>query len=94
MNKYQEALNTIMCETCHIGQVGKPIQVIKELVDKETPIKPIQRGKDEFLCGKCKFTVADNDRNFLLTRCGNVDCGQVVDWGSDYEYCKGGQINE
>jgi hypothetical protein len=36
MNKYQEALKIIMDETCHISEVGQPIKVIKELVDKET----------------------------------------------------------
>lgn len=78
MSKYQEALDTIMRETCHIGEVGKAIQVIKELVDNQTPVKP-KEDDGILLCGKCdNHTIALSGYEGEEWCC--YACGQVIDW--------------
>lgn len=76
MNKYQEALNSI--RKCIVSKHGKLcIEMVQELVDKETPLKP--KG---LACPKCsKWVVEDTYKGTLrFNRCH--DCGQRVDWSS------------
>lgn len=62
---------------------------IKELVDKETPMKPILREfinkydcEDyEYLCGKCKDHLAYHRGR--VDRCNDNECNQLVDWSDE-----------
>lgn len=84
---YQKALEELLDFPKWLGFVVELFEenriALQELIDKETPMKPIQKSVDNFVCGKCGHTIADKERNFLLTRCGNIDCGYVVDWSEE-----------
>ena len=94
MNKYQKALGYIVDNFLDdIGVIyGKPnnletecVMVIQELIDKETPKKPVYRQfmrntpQHEFResCPNCN-NVFDYDE-LGKKYCGN--CGQKLDWG-------------
>ncbi len=88
MNKYQEAL-IIFCEQNTFKDIPKEIledkyQILKELVDKETPMKPIIIPYDKnknvlvFECPKCKRRT---HTNFPRDYCG--ECGQAIDWSGE-----------
>lgn len=86
MNKYQEAFNYLF-GAFHINPsketYNKNVQIIKELVDKQTPvginaIKGVNhKGEMEvkrYECPKCKYVIY----NWLCKRCDK--CGQMLDW--------------
>ena len=88
MNKYQEALNRIKVHVPeyklinnHIVEVDKHSDLCKlqELVDRETPMKPIELINDERstthnCCPKCEVEV---DFRYCS------DCGQRLDWSDE-----------
>jgi hypothetical protein len=89
MNKYQEALNFI--ESIVIDELSNGydepkyfrdfnpgiVGLMQELVNKETPMKPIDRIFDEPYCPICKKFVFI-DGYYQLNRCEY--CGQKLDW--------------
>ena len=88
MNKYQEAwdfINTVSASTDR-----NRIMPLKELVDKETPMKPILREfinkydcEDyEYLCGKCKAHLSYHHWS-RVDRCNDNECNQLVDWSDE-----------
>ena len=92
MNKYEEALETIMKQIDILCEDGIFINfrhnneyfILKELVDKATPKKPIIEGpfireKDTF-CPNCKINICltpSSKPNFCWC------CGQELDWSTD-----------
>ncbi|WP_159638264.1 hypothetical protein [Erysipelothrix anatis] len=79
MNKYQEALNRLKLQ--ENWQEGNECQTLQELIDKETPIKPIEED-GLLLCGICKnHTVAIEGYTGEEWCC--YACGQVIDWTND-----------
>ena len=89
MNKYQESLNTVSNhEDSH--PVGNDwhikdfypyeINVLQELVDRRTPMKPVGKYTD-FKCGYCGTRVRSgkgSSSRVKDTVCRN--CYQVIDW--------------
>lgn len=82
-NKYQEAfehIKRVVVFNKNYRDYENDLKVIKELVDKETPMKP----KEEFdydngdltYCSKC-----DEDISFGWSFC--PDCGQRIDWSDE-----------
>lgn len=77
MNKYQEALNNIRFYCGHANYDGylnpkvfEELNIIQELVDKETPKKPIKIKIDYmeyYACPNCKYTFEGFNR---CTYCG------------------------
>lgn len=93
MNKYQEALDNIGSlymydedgeADCMLSEsfMKDDYDILKELVEKETPKKPIyKRDNNRYVCGNC-------EERFPYTRDG-IDqymyhycpyCGQKADW--------------
>ena len=88
MNKYREAYYWI--EKCYYGSNQgyfneEQLLWIKELVDKEIPMKPyivLDEENGEFVraeCGRC------GNNLYHLERCSSKECGQVVDWSDQDE---------
>lgn len=77
MNKYQEALNRI--DTYRVNKSLKldikDILTLQELVDKETPKKPIPFLNSLYKCENCKGIFQNYH---YQNRCPN--CGQELDW--------------
>ena len=103
MNKYQEALNSIEEKTTKIIEhwlpaikiryCGDEVDILRELVEKATPKKPIKNemGKISFLdklFGTEDAYTCPNCGNALLKHYMNErqetrycwDCGQALDW--------------
>lgn len=92
MNKYQEALDFLKSENVtawsnyNLDLLNHNLDVIKELVDKETPKKPDYEGDgyddngqinyDTWICPNCRkrYEVDYDDYDY----CPN--CGQKLDW--------------
>ena len=87
MNKYQHSLNKIgnmvtmnflnIMERTHTKEEYK---ILQELVDKETPMKPIKNDKlchNQFsdLCPTCRTTLL-----YKSAGCHNNECRQRIDW--------------
>ena len=81
MDKYQVALNNVKrvyVESEHYDE--EDIAILQELVDKETPMKPIRKGKlNSLYCPKC-----DRPLMFEGTICCDK-CGQKLDWSDNDE---------
>ena len=96
MNKYQEALKWFQSIHDVLGQeqyyedlgmrfgqgLYESLQAVKELVDKETPMKP-----NGLRCGKCGSWVAEDTYTGIVhyPRCRKVGCEQTIDWSRDSE---------
>ena len=81
MNKYQIAYKRLSSKSYKYestDEVYKDIKTLGELVEKETPLEPINTGT-EIWCKNCK-EILDDD---LWEYCPY--CGQKVDWGNDDE---------
>lgn len=86
MNKYEKAWNNVksLAETSDYYKEhdDKDIWLIEELVEKETPKKPIyKRDKNRYVCGKCeeRFTYTrDGIDQYIFSYCPY--CGQRADW--------------
>ncbi len=104
MNKYQEALNSIIWrltsheEDLELRPTAKEdIAILQELVDKETPKKPIEKiisdaydydGQGTFKnkiiqCPNCEFELYNEYEciDYTFNYCPN--CGQKIDWSDE-----------
>ena len=81
MSKYQEALNYLdwFCEKPHQEQQD----LLQELIDKETPIKPINQFKVDFGLGNVGNCVCGAEVNYQQIYCDV--CGQKLDWSEEDE---------
>lgn len=90
MNKYQDALNKIVksswpdcigeseCSSCSIEKICNTknwINTLQQLVDKETPKKPIKHYKSFYRCVNCEEIF----QNYHYQNCCPY-CGQKLDW--------------
>ena len=78
MNKYQEALNTISRFIEQWADCTEEIKVVQELVDKETPKKPLP-PKDTFFLHQCPNCKVD----FIGSSIDRCQCGQKIDWSEN-----------
>ena len=87
MNKYQEALarmwEGLQTEFKELGLAYSDKQTLQELVDRDTPKKPI--WEHAYMCNKCFNQVVENNMNF----CPN--CGQALDWTNESEQIAKGE---
>lgn len=88
MNKYQNALETAsLCCLCTdtAEEAHEYLDVLKELVDKATPKKPIiRRGYsiEYYHCPNCNAFIAYcDDEDDYHDYC--VFCGQAIDWSDE-----------
>ena len=94
MNKYQEALNKIknyeFKKNSWVYDIGARItpetDILQELVDKETPMKPTLRIDEkfnlkEYFCPICNKESVTINNYYPLDRC--EICGQRIDWSKD-----------
>ena len=83
MNKYKEALNTLVKYAHESPNVSWALiheeNIIQELIDKETPMKPIGDK-----CPKCncivRYWASGGKKRIHRNRCGATHCGQRIDW--------------
>lgn len=82
-NKYQEALNELRQISASERQ-NKLYDTLQELVDKETPMKPIKLGDNKFSCKSyaMAFTVKYLKNRFISHTYCDV-CGQKIDWSDE-----------
>lgn len=86
-NKYQEALDTIRTyydtwTGASIGfMYGKEINLLQQLIDKETPMLVTDIHVDEFYCPKCHSEITHDINNYGARPRYCEDCGQRLDWG-------------
>ena len=83
-NKYQEALNTLVKYAHQSPNVGWALiyeeNILQEIIDKETPMKPLWETKGYRRCSTCKLRLVSTNNQFI-NYCS--DCGQKVDWGDE-----------
>lgn len=90
MNKYQEALEHIIkCdrEDCGMSYLSdayrNDLSVLRELVDKATPNKPIKdrpskiRYVQTYVCPSCRNSFSGEISRFCY------HCGQALDWSDE-----------
>lgn len=78
-NKYQEALKKLKLFFGN-SPYTKELTILQELVDKETPMKPVRKGKLNWLhCPRCDKSLYFENQ----PRC--QDCGQKLDWSDTDE---------
>lgn len=81
-NKYQEALNKVLIDNPKIqlttSDIHSSILVLKKLVDKETPKKPLEIGNILVMdgCPKCRMPISTR-YNYC------PECGQKLDWSDE-----------
>ena len=78
-NKYKEALNELRQLSVSKRQ-NEIYDLLQELVDKETPMKP-----NGIKCGKCGSWVMEDTRmgTTHFHRCRNIECEQKIDWSNE-----------
>ena len=93
-SKYQEAFNYLF-GAVHINPsketYNKNVQIIKELVDKETPIKTVgvsMNGRDYGFCERCGSGIHlaqhyDEKEKKWIKKCYCFHCGQHLDWSDE-----------
>ena len=89
MNKYQEAYKRLSSKTYQYADtegVYEDINVLGELVKKETPRKPIEikyKLLYGWACPHCASCVSNNKKRGHkdIKYCPN--CGQRIDWGEE-----------
>lgn len=74
MNKYQEALNNCV----NRWAPTKDWNLLKSLVEKATPKKPIQKAAGRTVCPNCERSIA---REVSPRYCSI--CGQRLDWSEE-----------
>lgn len=74
MNKYQEALNNCV----NRWAPSKDWNLLKELVEKATPKKPIQKAAGRKVCPNCERSIV---REISPRYCSI--CGQRLDWSEE-----------
>ena len=76
-SKYQEALIKLVAHNYSTrSEKNEYINTLQELVDKETPMKEVQKDEDSY-CPKCKALMMI----MLPSYCWR--CGQKLEWGDD-----------
>jgi hypothetical protein len=86
MNKYQEALSNIRYYYAQSQKYKKlqkynakrQLETLQELVDKDTPKKPIQKAAGRTVCPNCERSTA---REVSPRYCSI--CGQRLDWSEE-----------
>lgn len=88
MNKYQEALiklinhNLSTTEIIYLSYEDQEniFELLQELADKETPMKPSILWMDDqgFIQANCK--ICDSSMYYKQERCSSASCGRVADW--------------
>ena len=87
MNKHQEALDRLHifsyfgddgADSFHHKQHDEDIETLQELVDKETPKKPLP-PKDTFFLHQCPNCKVD----FIGSSIDRCQCGQKIDWSEN-----------
>lgn len=81
MNKYQKALN-IFCEQNTFKDISKDVLnknylILKELVEKATPMRVTDIHVDEFYCPKCDSEISHDYDCQLPNFC--KECGQRLE---------------
>lgn len=74
MNKYQEALNNCVNRWAPTADWN----LLKALVEKATPKKPIQKAAGRIVCPNCERSIARE----VSPRYCSV-CGQRLDWSEE-----------
>lgn len=74
MNKYQQALNNCV----NRWAPSKDWNLLKDLVEKATPKKPIQKAAGRKVCPNCERSIARE----VSPRYCNI-CGQRLDWSEE-----------
>ena len=74
MNRYQQALNNCV----NRWAPSKDWNLLKELVEKATPKKPIQKAAGRTVCPNCERSIARE----VSPRYCSV-CGQRLDWSEE-----------
>lgn len=74
MNKYQEALNNCVNRWAPAADWN----LLKSLVEKATPKKPIQKAAGRTVCPNCERSIARE----VSPRYCSV-CGQRLDWSEE-----------
>ena len=74
MNKYQEALNNCVNRWAPTADWN----LLKSLVEKATPKKPIQKAAGRTVCPNCERSIA---REVSPRYCSI--CGQRLDWSEE-----------
>ena len=74
MNKYQQALNNCVNRWAPTADWN----LLKALVEKATPKKPIQKAAGRTVCPNCERSIARE----VSPRYCSV-CGQRLDWGEE-----------
>lgn len=74
MNKYQEALNNCVNRWAPTADWN----LLKSLVEKATPKKPIQKAAGRTVCPNCERSIARE----VSPRYCSV-CGQRLDWSEE-----------
>ena len=86
MNKYQDAFNNLksLCSSSYYYK--KDIALLRELVDKETPKKPIKIKYKLFrgwVCPHCAKDISNNRKRKYQKVQYCPHCGQKLDWGEE-----------
>lgn len=86
-NKYQEALDELERAyrnvTLDDDLTNDKRDTLQELVDKETPMKPIHLGGNKYSCKNCSMAFELNSKvRFVNNQYCDV-CGQKIDWSND-----------
>lgn len=87
MNKYQEALDNLssIAEwTQNMNSIREYVSKLQELVNKETPIKPLikRNTHGHLMWGTCDVCKSE-DPIWFGQRCSNDTCGQKIDWSDE-----------
>ena len=84
MNKYQNALRKISRSIGDHNWFNEyQINLLKELVDKETPMKPIYLGGNKYSCKNCSMAFELSSKvRFVNNQYCDV-CGQKIDWSDE-----------
>lgn len=85
INEYQEALEIVdeaACESLSRKYLKKHYILLKELVDKATPKKPIKRVLKRFEGDRCIVDVCPicDSELYYGQSCSNNKCRQAIDW--------------
>lgn len=88
MNKYQKALNNIaipLATSDFISEHKEDFDLLKELVDKATPKKPITKGgRTDYKCPVCGRRVRSGKGSSSFQRDNMCQrCFQVLDWSDE-----------
>lgn len=88
MNKYQKAWGNVENMTgfgVRCKQDEKDIETIRELVNKETPMKPKTNVFNHYFCPRCdrNLVVYTHLKNTHFNRCNSPECGQRIDWSDN-----------